>query len=85
MVIRLAYLKLVRPNRSTFSPGSAITTTIQGGNLSIAPLGAAGTTAASTIVTNEDSKYQYYLNKAYSAVHAALTAVTSGSDQINII
>lgn len=85
MVIRLAYLKLVRPNQSNFTPGSAVTTTIQGPNLSIAPLGGAGTAAASTIVINEDSKYQYYLNKAYSAVHAALTAVTSGNDQINIV
>lgn len=84
MLLRFAYLKLVRPNQSTFTT-SGITTYLQSEDLDIQPLGAAGTTAPSTVVVDRHSGYQYYLNKPFSAVHAALTAVTSADDSVNII
>lgn len=85
MVIRFAYLKLIRPNQSSFSPGTAITTYLQAEDVQIAPLGDAGTAAPSTILIDRHSGNQYYLNKAFSATHAALTAVTGADSPLNII
>ena len=85
MVIRCAYLKMVRANQSTFAPAVAVTTQIQIDNPSITPLGGAGTAAPSTHILDMESGTQWFLNKPYSAVHAAMTAVTSANDQINIV
>lgn len=84
MLIRFAYLKLVRPNQSTFSPGSAITTFVESRTSKIDPLGGAGVTAPSTLIT-DDKGNQYYLNKTFSSVNAVITAVTSTSDNISLL
>jgi hypothetical protein len=80
-----AYSKLVRANQGTFTPGTAVTTYRQFNNPDLQPLGGAGTAAPSTILIDKENKDQFYLNKPFSAVHAAITAVTSASDKINII
>lgn len=86
MLLRFAYLKLQRPNQTTFSPGSAITTYIDARDARIEMLGASTlATAPSTIIVDNQSKNIYFLNKPFSAVHAALTAVTSTSDSVNLI
>lgn len=84
MLLRFSHLKMVRPNQTTFT-SSGITTQVESANFDIQPLGAAGTTAPSTIVVDRFSGYEYYLNKPYSAVHAALTAVTSTDAQVNLL
>lgn len=84
MLLRFSHLKLIRPNQSTFS-SSGITTYLQSNDVEIAGLGGAGTAAPSTIIQDKVSGNQYYLNKPFSAVHAALTAVTSQSDSVNLI
>lgn len=86
MLVTFAYSKLVRSNQQTFSPGTAITTTLRLDQGDIQPLGAAGTAAPSTIIVDRSPKGpQYYLNKPFSAVYAALTAVTSDAGPVNII
>jgi hypothetical protein len=86
MLLRFAYGKLVRKNQSTFTPGTAITTYIDEKNARIEMLGASTlATAPSTLITDIESGNIYTLNKPFSAVHAALTAVTSTNDQVNLI
>jgi hypothetical protein len=84
MILRLAYSKIVRSDR-TFTPGTAITTYVESDSLEIQPLGAAGTTAPSTLVVDHRSKTTYHLNKAFSATHAALTAATATENQVNLL
>ena len=86
MLVTFAYAKLVRPNQTTFSPGTAITTSLVLEQGDIQPLGAAGTAAPSTVIFDRSPKgSQYYLNKPFSAVYAALTAVTSDAAPVSII
>ncbi len=85
MLIRFAYYKLQRPRGDYFTPGTAITTYIQSADVDIQPLGAAGTTALSTIIEEKSKQTKYFIAKPFSAVHAALTAVTSTSDSVNLI
>ena len=86
MLLRFAYGKLLRKNGSYFTPGTAITTYIEEKNATIEMLGASTlATAPSTLITDRENGVQYYLNKPFSAVHAALTAVTSTSDSVNLI
>jgi multisubunit Na+/H+ antiporter MnhE subunit len=84
MIVRLAYGKITRDNR-TFSPATAITTYVESDNLEISPLGAAGTTAPSTMVIDHRSGTKYTLAKAFSATHAALTAATATENQVNLL
>lgn len=85
MVLRFSWLKLVRANQSTVT-SAGITTYLQSDNAEITPLGSTGaaTAAPSTLIVDKLSKTQYMLNKPFSATHAALTAVTSGSDAVNL-
>lgn len=86
MLLRFAYLKLIRKNQSTFTPGSAITTYLEEQDARIEMIGASTlATAPSTLITDVRSGNQYFLNKPFSAVHAALTAVTSTNDQVSLI
>ena len=73
---------MVRPNGSTISLTSAITTNVNLDNAVFLPLGSTGaaTAAPSTLIIDTESKTQYYCNKAYSATNAALTAITSSND-----
>lgn len=85
MLLRFSWLKVVRPNQSTVT-SSGVTTYVQLDNAEISPLGSTGaaTAAPSTLIFDRESKIQYYLNKPFSATHAALTAVTSVSDSVNL-
>lgn len=86
MLLRFAYLKLQRKNQTFFTPGTAITTYLDEKDARIEMLGASTlATAPSTLITDVASGNRYFLNKPFSAVHAALTAVTSTSDQVNLI
>jgi hypothetical protein len=86
MLLRFAYLKLQRPNQSIFTPGSAITTYLEEKNARIEMLGASTlATAPSTLISDLGSGNKYFINKPFSAVHAALTAVTSTSDSVSLI
>lgn len=86
MLIRFAYLKkAVKGSKQAFEPGS--TTAYVGSNsLEFIPLGASTLAAApSTLIIDNASDTKWYLNKPFSAVHAALTAVTSTNDSVNLI
>lgn len=86
MLVTFAYAKLVRSNQQTFTPGTAITTTLRLDQGDIQPLGAAGTAAPSTVIFDRSPRgNQYYLSKPFSAVYAAITAATSDAAPINII
>jgi hypothetical protein len=86
MILRFAYLRLQRPNQTTFSPGSAITTYVDTENASFSPLGASTlATAPSTLIEDHGSKNKYYLNAPFSAIHAVLTAATSDITPANLI
>lgn len=86
MFLRFSYGKLVRPNGSTFTPSSAITTNINLASARFEPLGSTGaaTAAPSTLIIDSDTGNQYTLSKAYSATNAALTAVTSSNDAVTL-
>ena len=84
MFIRLAYLKMVRPNQSQFSPASAVTTFIETRTAKIDPLGGTGVNAPSTLLS-DDRGNQFYINKTFSSVNAVITAVTSTADNISIL
>lgn len=87
MFLRFAFSKVVRPNGSSFVPAAAITTNVNLADVTYLPVGngsGAATTAPSTLVIDTRTNWQYTLNKAYSSVNAALTAVTSSSDAITI-
>jgi hypothetical protein len=86
MLLRFAYGKLIRKNQTTFSPGTAVTTYLEEKDARIEMIGASTlATAPSTLITDVRSGNQFILNKPFSAVHAALTAVTSTSDSVNLI
>ena len=85
MLLRFAYSKLIRPNQQTFSPGTAITTHIDDQSAIIEPIGGAGTAAPSTMIYDSYSKNRYFLNKPYSAINAALSAVTSTSQYLDLL
>jgi hypothetical protein len=85
MVIRFSWGKLTRPNQSTIT-SSGTTTVASIDNVQFIPYGSTGaaTAAPSTLIVDNETKAQYLCPKAYSAVNAALTAVTSSSDAITI-
>jgi hypothetical protein len=86
MLLRFAYGKLQRSNQTTFTPGTPITTYLDEKNARIEMLGASTlATAPSTLIRDVQSGNVFYLNKPFSAVHAALTAVTSTNDSVNLI
>ena len=85
MFVRFTYLKLVRPNQGTFTTATPITTSIVTRAAEIAPFGGAGTAAPSTVIFDRTAGFSYYSNKAYSAVHAQLTAATSDATPLNLI
>ena len=84
MLLRFAYGKLVRANMQSFSPATPITTHIQEQDCEISPLGGAGTAAPSTLIYDFYNKRQYYSPKPCSAVNAALSAVTSTAQYVDL-
>lgn len=84
MIIRFAYLKKVVGSQN-FSVNST-TAYVVSKALEFIPLGASTVaTAPSTLIIDNESKSKWYLNKPFSAVHAALTAVTSTDNAANLI
>lgn len=83
MILKLAFLKMTRPNQTTWT--AAVTSYLQTPNVEILPLGGAGTAAPSTIVIDRDSRYGYYLNLPYSTSNARLSAATSSNDVVVLI
>lgn len=83
MIIRFAYLKMVSPKQRVFAPSSAVTSFVEGRS-KFDPLGGTGVDAPSTLLTDEKGN-QYHINKAFSAVNAVITAVTSANDNISIL
>lgn len=85
MLLRFSWLKMIRANRSTIT-SSGVTSYTQVDNALILPIGSTGaaTAAPSTLVVDQETKIQYYLNNPFSATHAALTAVTSTNDSVNL-
>lgn len=86
MLVQFAYLKVVTDGKRSFSPATAITAWRDSKELAFGPHGGTVTlTAPSTVVTDVASKTSYYLNKAFSSVHNALTAVASTTAQISLV
>lgn len=85
MLLRFGYGKKIRSNQSVFE-GGPITTYVQLDNVDILPYGSTGaaTAAPSTLIVDKESKESYLIAKVFSATHAALTAVTSTSDSVNL-
>lgn len=84
MILRFAYLKMVSPKQRVFAPASAVTTFVQGQKIKADPMGGTGVNAPSTLII-DDAGNQYHLNKAFSAVNAVITAVTSDAQNISIL
>lgn len=86
MLVRFAYGKITtKGGTQSYSPATPITTYING-DAKFEMLGASTLAAApSTLISDVKSGSQYVLNKPFSAVHAALTAVTSVNDSVNLI
>jgi hypothetical protein len=83
MLVRFAYQKLIRPNQSTLT--GAFTTYVESRSSQFSPLGGtAVATAPSTLIIDEKGN-QFHSPKPFSAVHAALTAVTSTDAAVNLI
>jgi hypothetical protein len=78
MKLSFAYSKIYKKGRA-FVPGTAITTYVESESFQIQPLGDAGTAAPSTMVIDPKSDTSWFLNKPFSAVHAALSAATPAS------
>jgi len=85
MVIKTAYLKVVRPNQSSLSLTSAQTAYFQMQNPDFQPLGGVRTAAPSTVIIDRDTKIQYYINLPYSTTNQKLSAVTSTSDAVVLL
>lgn len=85
MIIRFAYLKKQVKGAQAFEVSST-TAYVASNSLEFIPLGASTLAAApSTLVIDNASESKWYLNKPFSAVHAALTAVTSSDGSANLI
>lgn len=85
MLLRFAYLKLQRPNTQTYyTPVSAMTTFVEGASSKIDPMGGTGVDAPSTLIT-DGAGVRYFVNKAFSTVNAAITAVTSTDQNISLL
>ncbi len=84
MHLRFAYLKLVRPNGSTFTPGTAITANREFDGFDIQPFGGTSLTAPSTVILDTKDRTQYFLNKPYSAVDIAISAAST-TQAINLV
>lgn len=84
MLLRFAYLKLVRPSQSIFTPSSAVTAFVESRSSSILPLGGSGVDAPSTLIVDEKGN-SFYVNKAFSTVNATITAVTSTDQNISLL
>ena len=89
MLVRFAYSKLIRPNQSTFTPGTAVSTYLQSPNIYVGPLGDAGLAAPSTVIIDQaqggnTKANTYILAKAWSTVHAQLSAATSADAPVNL-
>lgn len=83
-VLNFAYLKQVRPVQSTFTPSTAITTSVISRDVEVLPFPSIqGISAASTVVIDRISKAQWFSPKAYSAYFALASAATSEGATIN--
>lgn len=86
MKITFAYGKVIRPNQSTWSPITPITSVIESKELSYHPYGdSVVNTAPSTLFTNNTTKAQYILAKPFSAVYSALTAITTTDGSVSLL
>lgn len=85
MLIRFAYLKKAVKGAQSFAVSST-TAYVASNSLEFIPLGASTLAAApSTLIIDNESESKWYLNKPFSAVHAALTAITSSDQAANLI
>jgi len=84
MIFKFSYGKLTRPNQQVFST-AGITTYLETDDFDLQPLGAAGTTAPSTILVDRHSGFQYTLAKPFSAVNAVMSAITSTNDAVSLL
>lgn len=82
--LNFAYLKQIRPVQSTFTPATAITTSVMSRDVEVLPFPASqGTSAASTVVIDKISKAQWFSPKAWSSYFALASAATSDATTIN--
>lgn len=85
--ITFAYLKAVKKNQQTFTPGSPVTSTVKLNDYAVEGIPAiSGAAAPSTLIVDKYSNNsQYYCNKPFSAFLAAATAATSDATTIVIV
>lgn len=84
--LQFSYLKQVKPNQQTFTPGSAVTSSARIQDLFVEGLPAiSGLSAASTLIVDRFSKTQYYSSKPFSAFYALASAATSDATTINFV
>lgn len=84
MILKFAYSKIKTAQERYFTPASAITTFVDTKEATIHPLGGTGANAPSTLIVDGKGN-QYTVAKAFSAVNAALTAVTADSEQVSLL
>ncbi len=85
-LITFAYLKCVKKNQQTFSPGSPVTSTVISRDVEVLGIPAiSGVAAPSTFIIDRNSGVQYYCNKPFSAYLSAATAATSDATAIVIV
>jgi hypothetical protein len=83
-LLNFAYLKQIRPVQSTFTPATAITTSVNTSDVEVLPFPAAlGVAAPSTVIVDKISKAQWYSPKPWSAYFASASAATNAQAAIN--